>query len=146
MDMERERDQQEADMQEEMDGLRVNLRTLSRCLHRVEERQRQRNQPVEVVDLTADDNVLDELIVVHQEREEIVVPKSPWGTLVEIAEDGRSTPQIIGEVERRFEAMEGRGHVQGQWDNEVDLLVALGIPLPGNEDAPEYVPSYGHLF
>ena len=38
MDMERERDQWEADV-EELNGLRVNLRTLSRHLHRVEERQ-----------------------------------------------------------------------------------------------------------
>ena len=47
-DMERERDQREADMQEELDRLRVDLRTLSRCLHRVEERQHHRNQPVKV--------------------------------------------------------------------------------------------------
>ena len=141
--MERERDQQEADMQEELDRLRVDLRTLSRCLHRVEERQRRRNQPVEVIDLTADDDVLGEPIMVHQE--ETIVPECPQGTLVEI-KDGRSTPQIVGEAERRFEEMEGRGCIHDQWDNEADVLVALDIALPGYEDVPEYVPSYDHLF
>ena len=89
---------------------------------------------------------MDELIVIHQEREETVIPESPQGTLVEIEEDGRSTPQIVGEAERRFEAMERRGHVQGQWDNKADIMVSLGIVLPGYEEPPEYVSSYAHLF
>src|SRR5258705_340379 len=122
--MERERDIVMGDHQAEMDELRRDIRSLSQRLHRVEERDRTRHRRVEVIDLTGDDDVLDEPIV-RVEREDTVVPESPQGTLVEIEEpvDGRSTPQIVGEAERAFARMEGREVLQEEMNEEANNLV-----------------------
>ena len=71
-----------------------------------------------------------------------MVPESPQGTLVEIeepVEDGRSTPQIVGEAERAFARMEGREVLQEEMNKEADNLVESGLALPSYVDAPEYV-------
>ena len=54
-----------------------------------------------------------------------------------IEENGRSTPQIVGEAERRFAQMEERGRSTVPFDEEADQLVEQGV-------APEYdrPPSY----
>jgi len=96
--------------------------------------------PVEIVDLTGDDN---EGIVVGEdeeplvvrtvervERTETVVPDSEAGTLVEIQEDCRATPQVIGEAERAFAQMERGGSVeQRAWDEEADYVVLLLLSM-----------------
>ena len=106
------------------------------------------SRPVEIVDLTGDD---DEGIVVGEnevplmvrtvvrvERGETVVPDSEAGTLVEIQEDRCATPQIVGEVEWLFERMEREGSVeQRAWDEEADY-VARGTVAPEYEDPPPY--------
>jgi len=105
-------------------------------------------RPVEIVDLTGDD---DEGIVVGKseeslmvrtvvrvERAETVVPDSEARTLVEIQEDGWATPQIVGEAERAFTWMERGGSVeQRAWDEEADY-VAHGTVAPEYEDPPLY--------
>jgi len=103
------------------------------------------SRPVEIVDLTGDDNegiVVGEnkepLMVrtmVRVERGETVVPDSEDGTLVEIQEDHHATPQIVGEAERLFERMERGGSVeQRAWDEEADYVVQ-GTEY---EDPPPY--------
>ena len=54
-----------------------------------------------------------------------------------IEENWRSTPQIVGEAERRFAQMEERGRSMVPFDEEADQLVEQGV-------APEYdrPPSY----
>jgi len=116
--------------------LRDEVRDLS---HRVP-----RGRPVEIVDLTGDD---DEGIVVGEnevplmvrvERDETVVPDSEAGTLVEIQEDLRATPQVVGEAERLFERMVRGGSVeQRSWDEEADYL-ARGTVAPEYEDPPPF--------
>jgi len=105
-------------------------------------------RPVEIVDLTGDD---DEGIVVGEnevplmvrtvvriERDETVIPDSEAGTLVEIQEDRRATPQIVGEAERLFKRMERGGSVeQRAWDEEANY-VAQGTVAPEYEDPPPY--------
>jgi len=102
--------------------------------------------PVEVIDLTGDDEVIEEVAgpIVRVEREEVVIsgtPQSPTAILVEIEEpvvDGQSTPQIVGEVERTFERMEREGSVeQRAWDEEADYVHRHG-PAPEYLDAPPY--------
>jgi len=80
------------------------------------------SRPVEIVDLTGDDdkgivvgeNQVPLLVrtVVRVERGEMVVPDSKAGTLVEIQEDCRTTPQIVGEAEWLFKRMERGGSVE----------------------------------
>jgi len=71
--------------------------------------------------------------VVRIERGETVVPDSEAGTLVEIQEDRRATPQIVGEAERAFERMERGGLVeQRAWDKEANY-VAWGTVAPEYE-------------
>ena len=38
-------------------------------------------------------------IRIHVEHDDMVVPETPGATLIKIEEDGRATPQLIGEVE-----------------------------------------------
>jgi len=105
------------------------------------------SRPVEIVDLTGDDegivvgeNEVPLMVrtVVRVERDETVVPDSEAGTLVEIQEDRRATPQIVGEAERLFERMERGGSVeQRAWDEEADY-VAWGTVAPEYEDPPPY--------
>ena len=94
----------------------------------------------EIVDLTGDDKeeglVMGENevpLMVHVERDETIVPETPGATLVEIEEEGWSTPQIIGEAEQRFEALERmqrREDLLLTWDEEADEVVHRGVAAP----------------
>ena len=107
-----------------------------------------------VIDLTMDDD--EETVVSDSEVDVLEGPVWPWreveeldnyvpppGLLVPIQdgdvieENGRSTPQIVGEAERRFAQMEERGRSMVPFDEEADRLVEQGV-------APEYdrPPSY----
>jgi len=105
--------------------------------------------PVEVIDLTGEDEIEEVVgLIVRVERQDTVIPgtpQSPTVTLVEIeepvVEDQRVTPQIVGEAERTFERMEREGSVeQRAWDEEADYVHRHGA-------APEYVdaPPYEHI-
>ena len=97
------------------------------------------HQP-EVVDLTGDDE--EEGLVVGEnevplmicvERNETVVPETPGVTLVEIEEEGRSPPQIVGEVEWRFAALERMQRSEEYsltWDKEADEIARSGVTAP----------------
>ena len=48
-------------------------------------------------------------LMIWVERDDVVVPETPGAVLVEIEEDGRTTPQIVGEMEWMFvESRAGR--------------------------------------
>jgi len=145
-----ERDETMFEMQRTIDNLDEEGRRLSRSLRELRDEVRDLvrrippSRPVEIVDLTGDDNegiVVGENevpLVVRVERDETVVPDSEAGTLVEIQEDRRATPQIVGEAERLFERMEREGSVeQRAWDEEADY-VAQGTVAPEYEDPPLY--------
>jgi len=149
-----ERDEAMFEMQRTFNDQEDELRRLSRHLRDLtEELQDVRrwlppSRPVEIVDLTGDDDkgiVVGEneeplmvRTVVRVERGETVVPDSEAGTLVEIQEDCRATPQIVGEAEWLFERMEREGSVeQRAWDEEADY-VARGTVAPEYEDPPPY--------
>ena len=106
-----------------------------------------------IIDLTMDD---DETVVSDSEVDVLEGPVWPWREVGEfdnyvpppdllvpiqdgdvIGENGRSTPQIVGEAERRFAQMEERGRSMMPFDEEADWLVEQGV-------APEYdrPPSY----
>ena len=54
-------------------------------------------------------------------------------TLVEIEEEGRSTPQIVREAERRFanlERMQRSEEYTLSWDEEADEIAHNGVPAP----------------
>jgi len=124
-DMASERDETLFEMQRTLNDQEDELRRFSRHLRELTEDLRRQvlvARPVEVVDLTGDD---DEGIVVGEnevplmvrtmvrvERADTVVPDSEAGTLVEIQEDRRATPQIVGEAEREFARMERGGLVE----------------------------------
>jgi len=145
-----ERDETMFEMQRTINDLDDEGRRLSRSLRELRDEVRDLgrrvplSRPIEIVDLTGDD---DEGIVVGEnevplmlrvERDETVVPDSEAGTLVEIQEDRRATPQIVGEAERLFERMERGGSVeQRAWDEEADY-VAQGTVAPEYEDPPSY--------
>jgi len=102
------------DYRGEVGHLRNQLRELTEDIWDL--RNRRVRRPVKVIDLTGDDEV-EEVAgpTVWVEREDTIVPLSPSATLVEIeepVEDGRSTPQIVGEAERAFERMEREGSVE----------------------------------
>jgi len=138
------------EMQRTINDLDDEGRRLSRSLRELRDEVRDlshrvpRGRPVEIVDLTGDD---DEGIVVGEnevplmmrvERDETVVPDSEAGTLVEIQEDRWATPQIVGEAEQLFERMEREGSVeQRAWDEEADY-VARATVAPEYEDPPPY--------
>jgi len=149
-----ERDEMMFKMQRTINDLDDEGRRLSHSLRELRDEVRDLvrwippSRPVEIVDLTGDD---DEGIVVGEnevplmvrtvvriERDEMVVPDSEAGTLVEIQEDCRATPQIVGEAERLFERMERGGSVeQRAWDEEADYLVR-GTVAPEYEDPPPF--------
>jgi len=128
-----ERDEAMFEMQRTINDQDDELRRLSRSLRDLRDEVRDLghrmppSRPVEIVDLTGDD---DDRIM--------VVPDSEAGTLVEIQEDRCATPQIVGEAERLFERMERGGSVeQRAWDEEADY-VAWGTAAPEYEDPPPY--------
>ena len=106
-----------------------------------------------VIDLTMDDNktvvsdsevnVLEGSVWPWREAGEVDDYIPPPGLLVTIQdgdvieENGHSTPQIVGEAERRFAQMKERGRSMVPFDEEADRLVEQGV-------APEYdhLPSY----
>ena len=149
-----ERDETMFEMQRTINDLDDESRRLSRSLRELRDEVRDlshrvpRGRPVEIIDLTEDDDggiVVGEnevplmvRTVVRLERDETVVPDSEAGTLVEIQEDRRATPQIVGEAEWLFERMERGGSVeQRAWDEEADY-VARGTVAPEYEDPPPY--------
>jgi hypothetical protein len=107
---------------------------------------RERERPREVIDLTGDDEEgvwageNEEPLMVRVERAETVIPETPEGTLVELGEDDRSTPQVVGEAERLFERMNRAEEFYRPMDEEADELYRTGRGLPEYEDAPEYYP------
>ena len=139
------------EMQRTINDLDDEGRRLSRSLRELRDevwdlgRRVPPSRPVEIVDLTGDD---DEGIMVGEnevplmvrvERDGMVVPDSEAGTLVEIQEDHRATPQIVGKAERLFERMERGGSVeQRAWDEEADY-VARATVAPEYEDPPSFV-------
>jgi len=149
-----DRDKAMFEMQRTINDQDDELRRLSRSLRDLRDEVRDLShrippsRPVEIVDLTGDD---DEGIVVGEnevplmvrtvvrvERDEMVVPDSEAGTLVEIQEDHRAMPQIVGEAEWLFERMERGGSVeQRAWDEEANY-VAQGTVAPEYEDPPPY--------
>ena len=102
----------------------------------------------EVMDLTGDDK--EEGLVVGEnevplmicvEREETVVPETPGVMLVEIEEEGRSTPQIVGEAEQRFAALERMQRSEEYlltWDEEADKIAHNGVAAPECGTPPDY--------
>jgi len=145
-----ERDETMFEMQQTINDLDDEGRRLSRSLRELRDEVRDLgrrippSRPVEIVDLTGDDDegiVVGENevpLIVRVERDETVVPDSEAGTLVEIQEDRRATPQVVGEAERLFERMERGGSVeQRAWDEEADYI-ARGTVAPEYEDPPPY--------
>ena len=112
-------------LREEVESLRAELR---------------RPRQPEVVDLTGDDEeeglvvgVNEVPLMIRVERDETVVPETPGATLVEIEEEGRSTPQIVGEAERRFENLERMQRAEEYtltWDEEADEIARNGVAAP----------------
>ena len=52
---------------------------------------------------------------------------------MEIEEEGRSTPQIVGEAERRFENLERMRRAEEYsltWDEEADEIACNGVAAP----------------
>jgi len=146
-----ERDEVMFEMQRTINDLDEEGRRLSRSLRELRDevrdldRQVPRGRPVEIIDLTEDDDggiVVGENevpLMVRVERDETVVPDSEAGTLVEIQEDRWATPQIVGEAEQLFERMERDGSVeQRAWDEEANY-VARGTVAPVYEDPPPYL-------
>ena len=152
-DVVRERDKTMFEMQRTIDDQDTELGQLSRAVRDLvgEVRDLHRGRPVEIIDLMADDDegvVVGEnevplmvWTVVWMERDETTIPESPQGTLVEIRDDPRSTPQIVGEAERVFERIVREGSVvQRAWDEKADYVTREGA-------APEYLgpPPYEHI-
>ena len=120
--------------------------SLECCLMELERRIPVPAIPV-VIDLTMDDDetvvsdsevdVLEGPVWLWREVEEMDDYVPPPGLLVPIQdgdaieENGCSTPQIVGEAEKRFAQMEERGRSMVPFDEEADRLVEQGV-------APEY--------
>ena len=125
-----ERDETMFEMQRTINDQDDELRRLSRSLRELRDEVRDLgrrippSRPVEIVDLTGDD---DEGIMVGEnevplmvrvERDETVVPDSEAGTLVEIQEDRRATPQIVGEGGRLGNVLPGLDQ-SVNWDQQL---------------------------
>ena len=122
-----------------MDVVRDEVRRLREEVESLRAELRRPRQP-EVVDLTGDDEeeglVVGENevpLMIRVERDETIVPETPGATLVEIEEEGRSTPQIVGEAERRFENLERVQRAEEYvltWDEEADEIARNGVAAP----------------
>ena len=122
-----------------MDVMMDKVRRLREEVESLRAELRRPRQP-EIVDLTGDDEeeglVVGENkvpLMIRVERDETVVPETPGATLIEIEEEGRSTPQIIGEAERRFENLERLQRAEEYtltWDEEADEIARNGVAAP----------------
>ena len=91
----------------------------------------------EIADLTGDDEeeglVVGENevpLMIRVERDETVVPETLGVTLVGIEEEGRLTPQIVGEEEWRISALERIQRNEEYtltWDKEADKIACSGV-------------------
>ena len=72
------------------------------------------------------------------ERLGTIVPEIPGATLVEIEEEGRSTPQIVGEVEWRFRELERREELALATNEEADQVARGGLVAPEYLSPPPY--------
>jgi len=149
-DMCRERDKTMFEMQWMIDDMDVERCRLLSALRDVvgEVRDLRHRPPVQVIDLTGNDKDMVVAVeneeplmvrtVVRVERDDIIVPATPQQGLVEIRDDGQSTPQIVTEVERQFERMERHGSVeQRAYDEEANYVAWEGAALE-YLDAPPY--------
>ena len=119
-------------MMDEVCHLREEVESLRAELHRP-------RQP-KIVDLTGDDKeeglVVGENkvpLMIRVERDKTIVPETPGAMLVEIEEEGRSTPQIIGDAEWRFTALERIQRNEEYtltWDEEADEIARNGVAAP----------------
>ena len=130
------------EIDEHSDRMDVMMDEVRRLREEVESLRAELRRPCqpEVVDLTGDDKeeglVMGENkvpLMICVEREKTVVPETPGATLVEIKEEGRSTPQIVGEVEWRFAALERMQRSEEYlltWDEEADEIAHNGVAAP----------------